>query len=61
MWVDESSFNSAALLLYSWMQKGREAEKVSRPTCKRYNVIAARWNKECYFMIKSDSSIEASF
>ena len=61
VWIDESSFNSAALPLYSWMQKGWEAERVIRPTCKRYNIIAAQWNKECYFMIKSDSSNEASF
>ena len=61
VWIDESSFNSAALPLYSWMQKSWDAERVIRPTCKRYNVIAAQWNKECYFMIKSDSSNEASF
>ena len=52
---------SAAQHLYSWIQKDWEAERVIRPTCKRYNVIAAQWNKECYFMIKSDSSYEASF
>ena len=61
LWIDESSFNSVALPLYSWMQKGWEAERVIRSTCKRYDVIAAQWNKECYFMIKSDSLNEASF
>ena len=61
LWIDESSFNSAALPLYSWMQKGWEAERVIRLICKGYEVIAAQWNKECYFMIKSDSLNETSF
>ena len=43
------------------MQKGWEAERVIRPTCKRYNVIELQWNNECYFIIKSDSSNEALF
>ena len=42
-------------------EKKRQAERVIRPTCKRYNVIATKWNKECYFIIKSDSSNEKSF
>ena len=31
------------------------------PSSKRYNFIAAQWNKEPYFVIKSDSTNEASF
>ena len=61
VWIDESSFNSAAHPLYSLIQTDWEAERVIRPTCKIYNVIAAQWNKEYYFMIKSDSSNEAWF
>ena len=61
VWIDESSFSSASLPLYSWMLKGWDAERVIRPSSKRYNVIAAQWNKESYFVIKSDSTNEASF
>ena len=61
VWIDESSFNSASLPLYSWMLKGWDAEHVIRLSSKRYNVIAAQWNKESYFVIKSDSTNEASF
>ena len=61
VWIDESSFSSASLPLYSWMPKGWDAERVIRPSSKRYNVIAAQWNKESYFVIKSDSTNEASF
>ena len=61
VWIDESSFSSASLPLYSWMPKGWDAERVIRLSSKRYNVIAAQWNKESYFVIKSDSTNEASF
>ena len=61
VWIDESSFSSASLPLYSWMSKGWDAECVIRPSSKRYNVIAAQRNKESYFVIKSDSTNEASF
>ena len=43
------------------MLKEWDAERVIRPSSKRYNVIAAQWNKESYFVIKSDSTNEASF
>ena len=59
--IFESSFSSASLPLYSWMSKGWNAERVIRPSFKRYNVIAAQWNKESYFVIKSDSTNEAFF
>ena len=61
VWIDESSFSSTSLPLYSWMLKGWDAERVIRPSSKRYNVIAAQWNKESYFVIKSDLTNEASF
>ena len=51
-------FSSASLPLYSWMLKGWDAERVIRPSSKRYNAIAAQWNKELYFVIKSDSTNE---
>ena len=61
MWIDESSFNSASLLLYSWMSKGWVAERVIRPSSKRLNANAAQWNKESYFVIISDSTNEATY
>ena len=45
VWIDESSFSSASLPLYSWMLKGWDAERVIRPSSKRYNVIAAHGAK----------------
>ena len=45
-WIDESSFNSAILPLYSWMLKERHADCLIRTSSKRYYVIAAMWNKE---------------
>ena len=61
VWIDEGSFNSASLPLYSWMLKGWDAERVILPSSKTYNVIAAQRNKESYFVIKSDSTNETSF
>ena len=61
VWIDEISFSSASLPLYSWMPKEWDAERVIRPSSKRYNVIAAQWNKESYFVIKSDSTNEVFF
>ena len=61
VWIDENSFNSASLPLYSWMPKGWDAERVMRLSSKRYNVIDAQWNKKSYFVIKSDSTNKASF
>ena len=59
--IDELSFNSASLPLYSWMSKGWDAERIIRPSSKRYNFITAQSNKESYFVIKSDSTNVASF
>ena len=43
------------------MPKGWDAERVIRPSSKKNYVIAAQWSKESYFVIKSDSTNEASF
>ena len=43
------------------MPKGWDVERVIKPSSKRYTVIAAKWNKESYFVIISDSTNEASF
>ena len=61
VWIDESSFNSAALPLYSWMYKGKDADRIIRTSSERYNVIAAQWNKETYFMLKSQTTKEDQF
>ena len=61
VWIDESSFSSSALPLYSWMKRGWDAERVIRPSSQRFNVIAAQWNKEAYFMMKSKTTNEDQF
>ena len=61
VWIDESSFSSSALPLYSWMKRGWDAERVIRPSSQRINVIAAQWNKEAYFMMKSKTTNEDQF
>ena len=61
VWIDESSFSSSALPLHSWMKRGCDAERVIRPSSQRFNVIAAQWNKEAYFMIKSKTTNEDQF
>ena len=38
-----------------------DAERVIRLSSKKYNVIAAQWNKESYFVIIKDSTNEVSF
>ena len=53
VWIDKSSFSSSALQLHSSMKRGCDAERVIRPSSQRFNVIAAQWNKEAYFIIKS--------
>ena len=60
VYIDECSFNPSSLPLYTWMKKGETAIKVIRSTTERYNSIAAQWNNNVYFMIKSDTSNEES-
>ena len=60
VYIDEWSFNSSSLPLYTWMKKGETATKVIRSTTERYNSIAAQWNNNVYFMLKSDTSNEES-
>ena len=59
--INKSSFSSTSFPLYSWMPKGWDTERAIRPSSKRYNAIAAQWDKKSYFVIKSDSTNEASF
>ena len=61
VWIDESSFSSSALWLHSWMRRGCDAERAIRHSSQRFNVIAAQWNKEAYFMIKSKTTNEGQF
>ena len=60
VYIDECSFNSSSLPLYTWMKKGETAIKVIRSTTERYNSIAVQWNNNVYFMIKSETSNEES-
>ena len=60
VYIDEWSFNSSAIPLYSWMKRGEPANIVIRSTTERYNSIAAQWENNVYFMIKSETSNEES-
>ena len=43
------------------MYKGKDADRIIRTSSERYNVIAAQWNKETYFMLKSQTTKEDQF
>ena len=43
------------------MKRRWDAESVIRPSSQRFNVIAAQWNKEAYFMMKSKTTNEHQF
>ena len=61
VWIDESSFSSSALPLYSWMKRGWDAERVIRQSSQKFNVIAAQWNKEAYLMMKNKTTNKDQF
>ena len=61
VWIDKSSFSSSALQFHSSMKRGCDAERVIRLSSQRFNVIAAQWNKEAYFIIKSKITNEDQF
>ena len=56
VYINECSFNSLSLPLYTRMKKGEPPVKVIRDNSKRYNSIAAKWENYVYFMIKDDTS-----
>ena len=60
VYIDEWSFNSSSLPLYSWMKKGEPANKVIRETTNRCNSIAAKWDKNVYFLLKNETSNDES-
>ena len=43
------------------MKRGWDAERVIRPSSQRFNVIAAQWNKEAYFIMKSNTKNDNKF
>ena len=61
VWIDESSFNSAELPLYSWVEKGKDPDRIIRTSSERFNVIAAQWKKEAYYMLKRSTTKEDQF
>ena len=61
VWIDESSFNSAALPLYSWMLKRKDPDRIIRKNSERFYMIAAQWRKEVYFMLKRSITKEEQF
>ena len=58
VYIDEWSFNSSTLPLYTWMKKGEDASIVIRDSNTRFNSIAAQWESNLYFMIKDETSKE---
>ena len=58
VWIDESSLSLSALLLYSWMKRGWDAESAIRSSSQKFDFIAAQWNKEVNFMMKSKTNNE---
>ena len=56
--INEWSFNSSTLPLYTWMKKGEDASIVIRDSNTRFNSIAAQWETYLYFMIKYETSKE---
>jgi transposase len=61
IYIDECTFSSAALPLYSWMPRGINAENVIRPTNARFNCISEQWNSNIYFVVKQETTNENSF
>ena len=58
VYIDEWSFNSATLPLYTWMKKREDASIVIRDSNTRFNSIVAQWETYLYFMIKDETSKE---
>ena len=58
VYIDECSFNSSTLPLYTWMKRGEDASIVIRDSNTRFNSIAAQWENNIYFLIKDKTSKE---
>ena len=58
VYIDEWSFNSSTLPLYTWMKKGEDASIVIRDSNTRFNLIEAQWETYLYFMIIDETSKE---
>ena len=58
VYIDEWSFNSSTLPLYTWMKKGEDASIVIRDSNTRFNSIATQWETYLYIMIKDKTSKE---
>ena len=43
------------------MLKGKDPDRIIRTSSERFNVIAAQWRKEVYFMLKRSSTKEEQF
>lgn len=61
VYIDECSFNSSALPLYTWMKRGEPPSKMIRDGSHRYNAIAAQWHDYVYFELKEEMSTEVYF
>jgi transposase len=47
--------------MYTWMPKASEPTQVMRPGGQRYNAIAAQWNREVYFSIKTVTTTKSQY
>ena len=43
------------------MLKGKDPDRIIRTSSERFNVIAAQWRNEVYFMLKRSSTKEEQF
>ena len=56
VYIDEASFSTRFLPMYTWMTKGKQPSKVYREISCSMNVIASQWGKDKYFMIKKETT-----
>ena len=61
VYIDEVSFSTRFLPMYTWMPKGELPWKVYRELSCSLNAIAAQWGNDKYFMIKSSTTIGMMF
>ena len=61
VWVDEVHFTTDNLNRHTWSKKGQEADKIVYDNSNRYNAIAAKWDKNVYFNVKSSTTDATQF
>ena len=61
IWIDESSFKTPALSLYSWVKWKWNTEQTTRLSYEKKYVKEPHWNKIAYFIIKSKTKMKINF